>query len=290
MEEATDKINEEQFYDLITGEEISWQSILNDLIKTEQLDPWDIDLAILAERYLEVIKELEEANFFISSKVLHACAFLLRLKSEILNNDYIKQLDESIYGKKEEKKYVLERIEFDENELPLLVPRTPIPRFKKITLKELMSALNKAIETETRRIKRDIKSKQAKKRALSTLPKEGRVPLKDRVEELYSKIAEYVYGLLKTETTFQELAPSKEEKLVSFLPMLHLDNHGKIHTRQYEPFSNIFIKLEKYTDLEPLELEEDSEDLSEKETSEGDKIEKTNEEDISDESSESDNN
>ncbi len=255
--ESEEKINHEQFYDLITGEELSWQAILNDLIKTEQLDPWNIDLAILAERYLEVIKKLEEANFFISSKVLHACAFLLRLKSEILNNDYIKRLDESIYGKKEEKKYVLERIELDENELPLLVPRTPIPRFKKITLQELMSALNKAIETETRRIRKDIRSKQAEKNALSTLPREGRVPLRDRIQEILSRITEHIKGMSKEEVTFHELAPSREEKLATFLPILHLDNHEKIFTKQYEPFNEIFIKMEKYQEIDDLEPEEE---------------------------------
>ena len=71
MSEQEDKINQNQFYDIITKEELSWQSIIYDLIKTEQLDPWDIDLGILAERYIQVIQELEEEDFFVSSKVLH---------------------------------------------------------------------------------------------------------------------------------------------------------------------------------------------------------------------------
>ena len=151
-----DKINQNQFFDLITGEELSWQSIIFDLIKTEQLDPWDIDLGVLADRYVEIIKQLEEADFFISSKVLLACSLLLRLKSEILINSYLQSLDDALYGHEDGKKYELERIEIDEGELPDLVPRTPMSRHKKVTLTELMNALNKAIDTENRRIKREI--------------------------------------------------------------------------------------------------------------------------------------
>jgi hypothetical protein len=42
--DAQERIQGEEFYDLITGEELSWQALIYDLIKTEQLDPWDIDL------------------------------------------------------------------------------------------------------------------------------------------------------------------------------------------------------------------------------------------------------
>ena len=149
-----DRINQSQFFDLITSEELSWQSIIYDLIKTEQLDPWDIDLSVLADKYVEIIAQLEEADFFVSSKVLLACSLLLRLKSEI--NSYIQDLNDALYGKKEESRFELERIEIDENELPILTPRTPMARHKKVTLQELMNALNHAINTETRRIKREI--------------------------------------------------------------------------------------------------------------------------------------
>lgn len=284
MVENSEKINHEQFYDLITGEEVSWQAIIYDLIKTEQLNPWDIDLAILAEKYMEIIQQLEEANFFVSSKVLLACALLLRLKSEILNNDYIKSLDEAMYGKKDDKKYVLERIELDEDELPMLIPRTPMPRFKKVTLKELMLALNKAIETEGRRIKRDISAKQAEKSALSTLPKESRVPLKDRIQEIMNLITKSINERADKEIKFHEIAPTRKEKLENFLPLLHLDNHERIFVKQEGHFQDILIKLEKHELIEELETEEEIiEDLSKGEILEGDRLEQeeSNLEDIS---------
>jgi segregation and condensation protein A len=239
------KINQTQFFDLITGEEVSWQAIIYDLVRTEQLDPWDIDLAILAEKYALVIQQIEEANFYISSKVLLACALLLRLKSEILSNRFIQEMDEALYGHSEDKKYILERIELDENEIPILVPRTPMPRYKKVTLQELMSALNKAVETENRRINRDIKVRQAEKSALVVLPKSNRIPLKDRISFLLDTIKNHFKKQNVVHMTFSELAPSKEEKLASFVPILHLANNEKVYFKQLNHFEEIYMKLDK---------------------------------------------
>src|SRR3989344_1843208 len=110
-----EKINQEQIQALLFEEKLSWRSIIYDLINSEQLDPWNIDLSLLSEKYLEKVRLLEEANFFVSSNVLLAASLLLRLKSEILLTQDIPTLDDILFGKKEEKTYGQERIEFDEN-------------------------------------------------------------------------------------------------------------------------------------------------------------------------------
>ena len=255
MKRDLDNIDQDQFFDLITGEDLSWQTIIYDLIKTEQLDPWDIDISILAERYVEIISILEDADFFVSSKVLLACSLLLRLKSEILINSYIQDLNKDLYGREEEKRYELERIEIDEGELPTLVPRTPMARHKKVTLEELMGALNKAIDTENRRIKREIKGKQAEKSALAVLPKNTFVPLKTRVRSIFGIVKKHIdegNGHMK----FSHLASDKEEKLAAFVPILHLSDRGKIYLRQQAHFDEIHMTL-KIHDDEVIELEEE---------------------------------
>lgn len=94
---------QEQIHDLLFSREISWQEIIYDLINTEQLDPWDIDIGVLANKYLEKLRRLEDEDFFVSSKVLLAAAFLLRIKSELLLSKYLKSIDEILFGKKERK-------------------------------------------------------------------------------------------------------------------------------------------------------------------------------------------
>lgn len=242
---SKNKIGSTQFYNLITGEEVSWQAIIYDLIKTEQLDPWDIDIGVLAEKYAQIIEQMEEANFYISSKVLYACSLLLRLKSEILSNRFIQELDESIYGKQDEKKYLLERIQLDEDEIPILVPKTPMARYKKVTLQELMSALNKAIETENRRIRKDIKARQAERLTSTVLPKSNRIPLKERIAAVFDRIRGHISKPKEMHMTFSELAPTAEEKRACFLPVLHLSNHDQIYIRQPKHFDEVFMRLEQ---------------------------------------------
>ena len=107
------KIQQEQIHDILFNREIGWKDIIYDLINTEQLDPWDINIVLLTDKFLEKIRQIEETNFFISSKVLLAAALLLRIKSEILLNKYVKSIDEILFGKKEiGAKVVFERIEF----------------------------------------------------------------------------------------------------------------------------------------------------------------------------------
>lgn len=241
--EKVEKISQEQLYDILTSKETSWQAIIYELIQTEQLDPWDVDIALLAQRYLEKIRELEEANFFVSSKVLLAASLLLRIKSEILLEKYIRSLDEILFGKKEEKKTVIERIEIDENELLELFPRTPLPRFRQVTLQELMSALNKAISTEHRRIKREISIKQAERLAQVDIPK-TRINIGDRIRQIYAKIIVYFRKKPKSKLSFTELAgKGREEKLAAFLPLLHLDSQQKVWLEQEKHFDEIWIWL-----------------------------------------------
>jgi len=251
-----ERINQNQFFDLITGEELSWQAIIYDLIKTEQLDPWDIDIGVLAERYVEIIQQLEDADFFISSKVLLACSLLLRLKSEILINSYIQDLNAALYGqKKDERKYELERLEIDEGELPILTPRTPMARHRKVTLKELMSALNKAIDTENRRIKREIKGRQAEKSLLVIMPRGTHIPLKVRIKNIFSLVKGHI-DEGNDHMNFSHLAPAKEEKLASFIPILHLSNNKKIFLRQPVHFDEIHMSLKIHNEeLKELEKE-----------------------------------
>ena len=268
QEKEEDKVNQSQFFDLITGEELSWQAIIYDLIKTEQLDPWNIDLGVLADKYIEKIQELEEADFFVSSKVLLACSLLLRLKSDLLLNKYIQSLDDALYGRTDSPAYQLERIEIDENDLPILVPRTPMARHKKVTLKELMTALNKAIDTEGRRIKREIKGMQAEKSALVVLPKTSRIPLKARIKNIFAAIKQHISHPERVHMKFSELAPTKEEKLSCFLPVLHLSNNEKVYLRQEIHYDEIHMTLEQLEgEIKELmqELGEASEEEAEEE-------------------------
>jgi len=235
-------VKQEEIHDLLFSREIEWQEIIYDLINTEQLNPWDIDLIVLTEKYFKKIEELEQGDFFISSKVLLAASFLLRIKSEILLNKYIKSIDEILFGNKEAvKKSPFERLELEE-EIPGLIPRSPFPRFKKVTLKELLESLNQAITTENRRIKKEIVNKNALRESSISLPKRN-YSIKDKIEEITNRLlAHFSSQEGHKKITFTELAGEvKEKRIEHFFPLLHLENQKRIWLHQTNHFEEITI-------------------------------------------------
>jgi len=234
--------SQEQIHDLLFSREIGWQEIIYDLINTEQLDPWDINIIFLTDKYLERIKEYEEESYFISSKVLLAAALLLRLKSEMLLNKYIKSIDDILFGKKEEKEEKpQERIEL-EDEIPELVPKSPIPRERKVTLNELVESLNKAITTENRRIKKEIIGTNAVRESEISMPKKKYIA-KNKIKEIYEKLFGHFDSNDEKRIAFSLLIgdAGKEEKIASFSSILHLENQKKIWLHQENHFDEIHI-------------------------------------------------
>ena len=256
-------VKQEQIQDLLFNREIGWQEIIYDLINTEQLDPWDIDIIILTNKYLNKIREFEETDFFVSSKVLLAASLLLRIKSEILLNQYVKSIDEILFGKKEPIKIPLERIELEE-EIPDLISRSPLPRLKKVTLKELMESLNKAIITENRRIKKEIVSKNTLRESSFSLPKR-RFNIKDKISEIYRSLSELFKEKTEKKIPYSEfIKENHEEKIISFLPLLYLEQDKKIWLDQKFPFDDIHIWLrEEFLKNNPDPFEDLKKELDE---------------------------
>ena len=263
---------------LATGEESL--DILVELAKAGEIDPWDIDISLLSQKYLERVKSLEEADFFVSSKVLLATALLLRMKSEILLYHHIPTLNELLFGKKEDKKYIQERIDLEES-IPELIAKTPLPRFRKVTLNELMQALGKAINTENRRIQRIVIGKQHEFEAALAIPKH-KINLKDQIKKVYGRIKD-IFSQREEKLAFSEIAgKSDEEKVATFVPLLHLDNQHKVWLEQEKHFEEIWILTKSLYEkknavmLEEMRKEAESymKELSKEENERAKKIEK----------------
>lgn len=286
-QEVVDRIGQNQVYDIVTSRKPNWKTIISDLIHTEQLDPWDIDIVKLTTKYFEKITEMNEGDFYDASKVMLAAALLLRIKSEFLLNKHLRSIDEVLFGKKDEDKKVFERIEINEDELPILIPKTPLPRARRVTLQELMVALNKAMSTESRRIKREVAVKRAQKLSEVDFPKFRRVDLKDRIKQFYAKI---LTSIKKNSTGpekklnkigFSKLVgEDRDEKLACFLPVLHLSNSKKLWLEQNGHLEEIWIYLHEYFKKNKQsfleELEEDIEGMKQELEEEKQGIKKEN--------------
>jgi len=243
-----------QVYNIINKDDPGWQTIIYDLINSEQLDPWNIDLSTLCKGYLKKIQELQEADFFVSSKVLLAAALLLRIKSDLLLTKYIREIDNILFKKEEKIEKIFEKIEIDDDLIPYLSPKTPMPRLKQVTLQELMSALDVAIKTEGRRIEKEIEKKQAERLSYVDIPKFRRINIKDRIKGFYAKVLTgFKNKKGETRLAYSHFTGnSREEKIACFLPMLHLSNNNKIWLEQEKHYSEIYLYLlEVFRKLNP---------------------------------------
>lgn len=229
---------------LIKEDEITWQTIIYDLIKSEEIDPWNIDITLLTKRYLKTLKELKEANFFISGKVLLAAAILLKIKTNKLINEDLAKFD-LILNPPEEIDDLMEDYGYEEDnifkEAPKLTIKTPLPRKRKVNLEDLMDALKKALEVNQRKIRRKLEMQK-----IDVKIPEKKIDITALIKDVYDKIVSY-FQEKKEVLTFTKLIPSerKEDKILTFIPLLHLDNKDKINLYQEEHFGEINIEMNK---------------------------------------------
>src|SRR3989338_576328 len=134
-----------QIFDLVLEEEdVTWKTILYDLVNSEQMNPWDVDISMLSQKYIQIIKEMQEHDFRISGKILLAAAFLLKMKSAYLVDHDIANLD-LLIGQTDgtDESEIFEELENGERRVKekySLIPRNPQPRTRKRSLQELVDA------------------------------------------------------------------------------------------------------------------------------------------------------
>ena len=243
---------QQEIFDLLLGsDEVTWQSIIYRLVREEGMDPWDVNLTLLTKKYIQMLHKLKEMDFRISGKVVLAAAILLKLKSTRLIGEDMNQLDRLIASaERAEGELTDEFYNQLEGELsstyataeagfPMLMPRTPQPRTRKVSIYDLIESLEKALEVNQRRVLRNVPIKPMER------PKKE-IDLGTMISEVYGRIVQifakdpaplFFTNLLRTET--------KEEKVYTFIPLLHLSKERKIDLAQRQHFGPIQIMLHK---------------------------------------------
>ena len=232
---------------LFDKDEISWQSIILELVRTNQMNPWDVDVSLLSQKYLDIIQTLKELDFRISGKIVLAAALLLKIKSNRLVGEDLDYLD-SLFAQSEggddldydadlTAQQIAEQFKLSPEEMKLL-PRTPAMRKRKVSIYDLIEALQKAMEVKHRRVLRDMPAQAfvapKKKKEISMM-----------IYEVFARIKSYFLANNNTKLTFTQLIPgeTKEDKVYTFIPLLHLSNARKIDINQEVPFGEIEIHL-----------------------------------------------
>lgn len=228
---------------LVEQNEISWKSIIFELINSEQMDPWNINISLLTDKYIERLHQLKEQDLKVGGKVLLAAAILLRVKSNKLVGDDLDEFDRLIAGTDLSQEQFYDDLEQElarGEELGLkedfeLMPRMPQARRRKVSVYDLVKALDKALEVKQRRV-------------LHSVPPFMELPArKFDVSAAITNLFHRILSLFsaRPKLTFSELLPgnTKQDKVYTFIPLLHLSHQQKVELEQKEQFGEIDIKI-----------------------------------------------
>jgi len=237
------KTQEELFEILFDKDEVTWKSLLYELVRSEEMNPWDINISLLSQKFLDMVRQMKEMDLMISGKIILAAAILLKIKSKRLVGEDLMNLDRLINQTDEEDEGLLDELEdeFEQEREALkdaeLIPRTPQARKRNVSIYDLVGALQKAMDVKKRRVMRDMPTSEVK------VP-EKKVDVSELMHGVYKKIKSF-FSKDNKKLTFSKLIPSesKEDKVYTFIPLLHLENQRKVDLKQYRHFGEINIEM-----------------------------------------------
>jgi len=221
-----------------------WKSIIYDIVSNEDFKPWDIDVGILTDSYLEKIREIKMVNFEVPGTIILVGSVLLKLKSDIVSGQTFMFEETLALGEGDELPQAEDNLVADLDDItgePLppssLEPKLFVRRIpkRKVTLPELIIFLKRVV-TQVEK-KGDVLKEQSSRKLEVQINKKNM----DRImREVYRDIRRLSGG---DKTTFRNLVDEwKRENIVAYLiPVLHLANKNKINVDQEESYGDIHI-------------------------------------------------
>jgi segregation and condensation protein A len=208
----------------------AWKEVLLELVVREGLDPWDIDVGVIAEKYLERVKKMKALDLHIPANLILAASILLRFKSDSIRLEEEVQEAEAETFIGEDQQPV---------EIPVLTLRTRIPPKRKVTLEELVGALEDVFSDQKRR--EDARNRPVEQPKLVVqLPE---FDIERQMDEVFARVKAKAdsEGLAVFSALLEN--DSREEKIYTLLPLLFLSQSGKVSIFQEKIFGEIFVQL-----------------------------------------------
>ncbi|MEA3229803.1 MAG: hypothetical protein U9P44_02710 [archaeon] len=225
---GTEEINDDNLIDMIVSGK--WEDVLLNL--TGDMDPWNIDLVLLAERFMDFIKKTNKEDLNIPAKIILTAAILYRMKVDTFRI-YKEEKDDALSEERIENIYEdIENADMSDVKIPpISVPLLRRPSGK-VSLDELINALDRAMTVKNRREAREIFQVDLCGEDIS-----------DSIEMLFAKICEGidVDNILKFSAFIRD--SDRKDILRTFNSLLHLSNQERIHLEQPEMFGEIYLTV-----------------------------------------------
>ncbi len=203
----------------------TWKEILISMINEGKVDPWDIDLTVLIDGFMEKIKEMESVELTIPGNVVLATAILLRYKSD------------AIIMEEEE-----ESVEMEPEVIPVfekqdVVPVARIQPKRPITMDELINHVERVMEKVSKPVVKPLKKSDVA--IPSSIEKIAEISfnINQAVEQIWQTLRQ------KKHTTFDVLCEGKGrlDKVRTLFALLVLFKEGDVDLKQDSEFGPIEV-------------------------------------------------
>lgn len=229
--------------------------LLLHLIENNEMDIYNIPIAVITEQYLEYLARAEEIDLELTSEFLLMACTLLSIKARMLlpkktlstdeeeleldpRQELIAKLIE--YKQYKEHAIVLKKLEEDQtkiywrecDEIKVLKEiSSPVLSMEPLCLDVLLKAYSQVITN-------------LEKKSRIVLIAREKLTVQEKIIQLTKKLVSHPAGV-----SFMELFPPKvckEEIIITFLALLEMSRQGSIYIRQRQLFADILIFLKEH--------------------------------------------
>lgn len=230
--------------------------ILVEMAKHGDINPWDVDLEKVTSKYLQFVSSNQGDSLKEAGRAIFYASVLLRMKSDFLleeSNDALrigmhKELDDDALLQEELDEHNVKQITF--NDLESAIRRKYISkakRFRKLTLKDLINALQEAKEEEETRIHRkQQRLLDFEEYSIVAPDVEGDIMnlthaenLEDAIDILRARLPEYLVGGEGIE--FTDVVRMLGNWSNAFLATIFLAHEREIEMEQEEYYGDLWL-------------------------------------------------
>jgi segregation and condensation protein A len=230
--------------------------ILVNMAKRQELDPWNVNIVDVTDKYLHHLVELKQNNLRLTGRTLLFAAILLRLKSDILEGidpllmeeDIVQEFDEDYddpdFVDYEQMANRANIISIDE----ALERRTSVKLNRKrvVTLKDLIKQLEFYEDLERKRSLKNAHERAKRRvRSYANLSPQDIINLahdeyiEDSVKTLYVMLERLFESNEKIELS--ELYTAGMDKISTYIALLFLSADGRVDLVQEEFYSDLYV-------------------------------------------------
>ncbi|WP_048197452.1 segregation/condensation protein A [Methanocaldococcus sp. FS406-22] len=219
---------------------VLWVRMIKEGIEKKNLNPWDVNIAEIADYYIQKIRELKKFDIRLSADVILVGGILLRMKSEALYDECKVEEEEDDYD------YYDDYYDYDDVEEQ---PKKSRKKEKEDKNKDKKSKKPVTVDELIKTIERELNKVKKSKRKKEKKINEVEEIIEELIEEedISDIIAELLEDLMREGIiVYQEKFKTKEERVRYFIPSLYLANDGKAELIQEKLFGELIIKLKSF--------------------------------------------